>query len=419
MTSPQDISPAEKRRELDSLLATVFVKEQTHLRALLEYLGRKAIDEPGQAVKEFTIGVEALGKADDYDPRIDPTVRVGIGRLRTKLAEHYDSPAAGGSVRIDIPKGQYQLAFSVRQHSAAPPESGVWTGRVVPAVAMSLVGFVVGILATLLLPSGNRLTTGELAPELRAFWRSHLEPSKPTLVVYGTPLLIKLDRWLLRDSRVNRWDDLPRAEGLSALLASVPGAVPEPGYEYTGSGEADGVFLVTRLLAPRVGSLAVKRSATLNWDDFRDTHVVLLGSHKFNRQLADLPYELKYMPMSRPSRLANTRPAPGEPAAYTTVFGPGRDTIAEEYAVVSSLPGIGPNTHMTVLSAPSSDGTAAAAEFVTRADTLRLFLDRLHRDRLSLDALPSAFQVVIRVRMKDGVAVQFDYVTHHVMTNGR
>jgi len=141
----------------------------------------------------------------------------------------------------------------------------------------------------------------------------------------------------------------------------------------------------------------------------------LVGSHKFNRPLAELPYELKYVPMSRPSRVANTRPAPGEAAAYATVFGPGRDVIAEEYAVVSSLPGIGPDTHMTVIAAPSSDGTAAAAEFVARPDTLRQLYNRMHRSPLSLDPLPGAFQVVVRIRMKGGVAVQFEYVTHHVM----
>ena len=43
--------------------------------SLLEYLGRRAVEEQGEPLKEYTIGVEALHKPPDYDPRIDPTVR--------------------------------------------------------------------------------------------------------------------------------------------------------------------------------------------------------------------------------------------------------------------------------------------------------------------------------------------------------
>ena len=247
------------------------------------------------------------------------------------------------------------------------------------------------------------------------FWQPHLDSNRPTTVVYGTPLLIKLDRWLLRDSRVNRWEDLPKAEGLDALVGAVTSAVPEAAYDFTGVGEAEAVFAVTKLLAARGTSLAVKRSSTLSWDDFKDTNVVLVGSHKFNQKLAELPFELKYMPMSRPSRVVNRRPAAGEPAEYATVFVPGTDTPTEEYAVVSSLPGVSPGTHLTVVSGPSSEGTAAAAEFITRADTLRRLYDKMGGGRLSLDPLPPAFQVVVRARMKDGIVMQLDYVTHHVL----
>jgi hypothetical protein len=415
MTSPDDLSREEKQAALDSVLATGFVKEQTHLRALLEYLGRRAIAEGSQPIKEYTIGIEALGKADDYDPRIDPTVRVGIGRLRTKLAEHYDSPAATGAVRIDIPKGQYQLVFAPRRQTAPAPDVPPLRGRLAQGLAVLLVGFMLGVLAHAILPSGGTARPGNLAAELQVFWQPHLDSNRPTTVVYGTPLLIKLDRWLLRDSRVNRWEDLPKAEGLDALVGAVTSAVPEAAYDFTGVGEAEAVFAVTKLLAARGTSLAVKRSSTLSWDDFKDTNVVLVGSHKFNQKLAELPFELKYMSMSRPSRVVNMRPAAGEPAEYATIFVPGKDTPTEEYAVVSSLPGVSPGTHLTVVSGPSSEGTAAAAEFITRADTLRRLYEKMGGGPLSLDPLPPAFQVVVRARMKDGIVMQLEYVTHHVL----
>jgi hypothetical protein len=49
--------------------------------------GKKSL-ENGDPLKEYTIGVEALGKPTDYDPRLDPTVRVDISKLRAKLREY-------------------------------------------------------------------------------------------------------------------------------------------------------------------------------------------------------------------------------------------------------------------------------------------------------------------------------------------
>jgi hypothetical protein len=120
--------------------------------------------------------------------------------------------------------------------------------------------------------------------------------------------------------------------------------------------------------------------------------------------------------MSRPSRVVNIRAATGEPTDFATVFVPGKDTPTEEYAVVSSLPGVSPGTHLTVVSGPSSEGTAAAAEFITRADTLRQLYEKMGNRSLSLEPLPTAFQVVVRARMKDGIVMQLEYVTHHVLS---
>jgi hypothetical protein len=49
------------------------------LRRILEYLGRAAADRR-EDLKEYTIGVEALGKPPSYDPQKDSTVRVQVGK---------------------------------------------------------------------------------------------------------------------------------------------------------------------------------------------------------------------------------------------------------------------------------------------------------------------------------------------------
>lgn len=59
----------------------------------------------GEPLKESIVGVEVFGRAADYDPRLDPIVRVEARRLRSRLAEYYAGPGADDPVRIDLPKG--------------------------------------------------------------------------------------------------------------------------------------------------------------------------------------------------------------------------------------------------------------------------------------------------------------------------
>jgi len=78
----------------------------------------------GKNLKEYTHGVESAGRKSDFDPKIDPIVRVQKLRLRVKLKEYYFS--LGGGVEgkhdpflIQIPKGITSLPFEVVINSNA------------------------------------------------------------------------------------------------------------------------------------------------------------------------------------------------------------------------------------------------------------------------------------------------------------
>ena len=66
------------------------------------FLSGKAAD-----LKEYSIGVEVFDRKSDYDPRVDPVVRVEARRLRSKLAEYYERHAQPGELVIHLPKGSY------------------------------------------------------------------------------------------------------------------------------------------------------------------------------------------------------------------------------------------------------------------------------------------------------------------------
>src|SRR5450755_1881231 len=56
---------------------------------LLRYLGEHSLHAPGSPLKEYQIATEVFGRSGDFDPRLDSTVRVQTGRLRSKLTEYY------------------------------------------------------------------------------------------------------------------------------------------------------------------------------------------------------------------------------------------------------------------------------------------------------------------------------------------
>jgi hypothetical protein len=407
-TQNAEIPRDERERELRALLQSGLVRENTDLHALLSYLGKKAL-ENGDSLKEYTIGVEALGKPNDYDPRLDPTVRVDISKLRAKLREYYQNEGAARAVHLEIPRGAYHLGF-VRGPQAPTARKTRLPLRGLMAAAAAAAFLSVGwSLHALRL---RESAAPALAPELQTLWAPFLQRSVPTVISYGTPLFLKLDRVFYRDPRVNRPE-----EGEKALEEIVQAMKPSERrwvVSYTGVGEAEALFMITRLLASQGVPLSIQRSAHLSWEDMKGKHVILLGSHKSLSQLPELPVTPKFQVASDPPRVVNLRPAGEEPADYRSVRTSPNGEVLEEFALVSVYEGLIPGTHLMVLSCSSTEGTGAAAEYLTRADTVRDLLREMGIDPRAR-RLPRAFQVVVKARMKGGVPVQLSHVAHHVL----
>jgi len=62
-------------------------------------------------VKEYVLGREVFDRTDEYDPRLDPIVRVEARRLRSKLTQYYAGPGRADPIRLAYPKGSYLPEF--------------------------------------------------------------------------------------------------------------------------------------------------------------------------------------------------------------------------------------------------------------------------------------------------------------------
>jgi Tol biopolymer transport system component len=77
------------------------------LRELLLYMIRAVESNASDRLTERCIGIEVFGRERDWDPSIDPCVRVAVGRLRTKLATYYEHSGRNDSSKVVLIKGSY------------------------------------------------------------------------------------------------------------------------------------------------------------------------------------------------------------------------------------------------------------------------------------------------------------------------
>jgi hypothetical protein len=117
--TPGNLSPEDEKAELEAVLASSLFVRTPSLASLLSYLCQKYFQGEADLLKEYTIGVEAFGRAPDFDKKEDSIVRVEIRRLREKLRQYYETEGAGHSIRLTIPVGHYVPVF---QKNGAGPQ---------------------------------------------------------------------------------------------------------------------------------------------------------------------------------------------------------------------------------------------------------------------------------------------------------
>src|SRR5579884_3012778 len=101
----------QERAELDALLQSGVFSRAPHLVSFLTYVCQRYFEGRSDQIKEYTIGVEALGRTAGFDPKKDSIVRVEAHRLRKRLISYYSNGGASHDVRIVIPSGQYVPEF--------------------------------------------------------------------------------------------------------------------------------------------------------------------------------------------------------------------------------------------------------------------------------------------------------------------
>jgi TolB-like protein len=111
--------PDEVLAQIERILGSQTLSGSDQLKRLLRLVVERTLNGQPELLKEYNLGLDVFQRPPDYDPKVDPIVRVQAGRLRSKLIEYYASEGAHDSLVIRIPKGAYVPVFGARD-SAAP-----------------------------------------------------------------------------------------------------------------------------------------------------------------------------------------------------------------------------------------------------------------------------------------------------------
>ncbi len=121
-------SAVEVRAELERILASRCFEQASRSSKFLRFVVEQTLAGQGDRLKGYTIALEVFGRPADFDAQSDPLVRVEAGRLRRRLTEYYADEGREDAVRIDLPRGGYNVTSSYH-----PPPAEVLLGPMPPS----------------------------------------------------------------------------------------------------------------------------------------------------------------------------------------------------------------------------------------------------------------------------------------------
>jgi hypothetical protein len=115
--------------QLERILNSAELATSPSLSRFLRYIVEETLAGRSQDIREFTLGVRVFERGEDFNPRLDPIVRVQARNLRARMARYYEGRGAQDPIRIELPKGGYIPVF--RKLVVEPPAASV--ASVMPA----------------------------------------------------------------------------------------------------------------------------------------------------------------------------------------------------------------------------------------------------------------------------------------------
>lgn len=459
-----DPSVEDCRLQVSRIVQSASFRNATTLQSLFQFLTDRAIEGSGQSLKEYTIGVEALGRKSDFDPKLDPIVRVQSHRLRVKLREYYQGEGRLDPVLIQFPKGHYVPTFE--KMPASLPDTGEASASTPELLSDALQSdpveiiteppseptfrpgwrFVLALVAFALIfitagywlgvrhderTSGLETSVNPRQDPVAAFWARFLAGDTAPVIAYPDAVFLlddSNDLFRFRHGAIDSRGALVDPH-VAYEFASNPALVEKAGklyYEngYTGTGELESVAMLAGLFGRMGVKPILKSSRDVTPDDLKQHNVILLGSPFQNPAVAQLMTAEDFS-FSNPdqhheqwrAQILNAHPKNGESSSYGTERDAVSKVLLADYGLITIAPGVIPGRWIAIIGGLDTKGTEGAATFMTSQhgiDSLNKTLFGSGQKKKEL----TPFQALVHVRLAKGYQVLgSDLVSVHPASN--
>ncbi|MCU1257872.1 MAG: hypothetical protein JWO80_757 [Bryobacterales bacterium] len=429
----------QAREQVDRILASDTLRASESVRRLLRFLAEKAFSGEADGLKEYSIGVDALGKPASFDPRHDAGVRLLASRLRLKLDEYYANEGDADPVTIEMPRGRFKIVWKPRMrggvpvadpppltsallplHTAPPPELRYlkrWGGL---AIALMLVCIVLAAVAKWSLSRRSSTVAvdraiSESSPELEALWNPIISSRNHVVIAFWNPVFVRFQRHgspdvLFRTDGIKDWEDEVRTPEFAGLKRLFGNAEAKPTLIYTMRGSLVSIFALSRFFASRRSDVSLSRLDELSWQQVADHDVVLVApATQIRERQSALPVSPAFV--VEKNGIRNLRPHPGERPLYDDLDDP-QQSDGETVELVSMLPGPVGRTRVVSFAGNHSAGLVGGIQSLTDPAFARLVVQKL---RGSSAELPPYYQMIIKVRYRGDTPTYTSYVTHRTL----
>jgi hypothetical protein len=419
------------RAEVDRILESDTFHSSAVLRRLLRFLADKTFSGEADNLNEYSIGVDALGKPSNYDPRQDAIVRLHIGRIRQKLGDYYRNEGKDDPLVVELPKGRFKLKWEIRSSSFSQVQSSspsaeahrvkgsgprIQTGRAAIAILTALgLSVIWGCYSTVLLwrARQNQTSVAAWSPELEQLWRPFMLSKRPLIIAVADPLFFGFEGTdvYLRKVDLRRLEDTAGSPQISALRRTLGNPPIQPLYSFIPSGEVMSSFLIGKLLGTRKQEISLARGSQVLLRGLAENDVILIGPEiMFDQKLVGIQLEPELTPA--PGGIRNLHPRAGEPGFFADASSSSAPENGEVYALVSRAPGPLGGTNFESFTSSRTWGRQGAIQAFTDPSLARMLLGHIKKPS---GEVPRYFQIVLKVKFRDTVPVDISYVMHRAI----
>lgn len=438
--NPVLITVEAKRLALSRVLQSDTFARADQLKRFLSYVCEMEMSGHAAEITEYRIGLEALGKSEDYSTTDDTSVRNRAYALRKKLEKYYEDEDPDAPLRIEFIKGTYVPRFvdpgsavhDPGDHPPSPAERPApaamrpWYRRLLIPALMLAAGIVIGAVGMGWRERPAAATVSGIDPIVREAWGSLIGNREPVMISLGTPAQMTL---LPFNIKMEWQPELPQFEAPPQLfpwyvrhhrLFSGKKLYMTPDVNSPHFGDVLGATTVIRTLTAAGTPYKLLPERVISTALLNSRDAILFGvpykSEAVLKVFEKTPFQFTYQPDMRDVEITY-QATPGAPLKTYAPKRDERNDRVESYSLITVMPHDPADEkagRVIAFSGDPSAGAAAAAEFFSSPQHLADLKKRFAAEGYS--KWPAAYQVLVRCKIDSNLPASMSYEAHVILS---